>query len=87
VLELLPLDTGLDNPFTRAIARHPTNPDTIYVGTANGFYISYDNGETWGPVNDGLLGALTIYSLAVDPNDPGVVYAATPYGIFKLEDK
>ena len=79
--------SGLDNLFIRSVLRHPEKPDTIYVGTANGFYISYNDGESWGKVNDGLLGALTIYSLAVDPNNPGAVYAATPYGIFQLEDK
>ena len=79
--------TGLDNQFILSVVRHPENPDTIYVGTANGFYISYNGGESWGAVNDGLLGALTIYSLVVDPNDPGTIYASTPYGIFQLEDK
>ena len=77
----------MTNPYTRTIVRHPENPDTIYVGTANGFFISYNGGKTWGTANDGLLGATTIYSLAVDPNDPGMVYAATPYGVFQLADK
>ena len=85
-MEKIPQSSGLTNPFIQTVTRNPGNPDTIYVGTANGFYISYNNGETWGEVNDGLLGAQTIYSLAVDPNNPGILYAATPYGIFKLED-
>ena len=85
-LQQVPIESGLDNKFIRSVVRHPENPDTIYVGTANGFYMSYDGGDSWGKVNDGLLGALTIYSLAVDPNNPGVVYASTPYGIFQLID-
>ncbi|MFC2028861.1 tetratricopeptide repeat protein [Chloroflexota bacterium] len=79
--------TGLDNLFTRAVVRHPENPEVIYVGTANGFYISYNSGLSWGTVNDGLLGPFTIYSLDVDPNNPGIVYASTPYGVFQLIDR
>ena len=79
--------SGFTNHFTTAVVRHPENPDIVYAGTANGFFVSFNNGDTWGEVNDGLLGAQTIYSLAVDPNDPDTVYAATPYGIFRLEGK
>ena len=46
---------------------------------------STDGGQTWGQVNDGLLGATVVYSIAVDKDSN--VYAATPYGVFKLEDK
>jgi photosystem II stability/assembly factor-like uncharacterized protein len=48
-------------------------------------YISFDGGKTWGQVNDGLLGATVVYSITVDKDSN--VYAATPYGIFKLEGK
>jgi photosystem II stability/assembly factor-like uncharacterized protein len=71
--------------FVNSIALNPNNPDTLYAGTDGGAYISYDGGENWGQVNDGLLGATVVYSIAVDQD--GNVYAATPYGIFKLENK
>ena len=76
---------GLSNLFVNTLAIDPNNPDTIYAGTDGGAYISFDSGQTWGQVNDGLLGATVVYSIAVDPESN--VYAATPYGIFKLESK
>ena len=66
-----------------ALAIDPNNSETVYAGTDGGAYISYDAGTMWGQVNDGLLGATVVYSIAVDSESN--VYAATPYGIFKLE--
>ncbi|MFZ5819814.1 MAG: WD40/YVTN/BNR-like repeat-containing protein [Chloroflexota bacterium] len=80
-----PSNNGLTNLFVNTLAIDPNNPDTIYAGTDGGAYISYDAGATWGQVNDGLLGATVVYSIAVDKDSN--VYAATPYGVFKLEIK
>ena len=77
----------LDSRFVNTVLYHPVNPEIVYAGTNGGFYISYNGGESWGKVDDGLLGALTIYSLQVDEKNPGVVYASTPYGIFELIDQ
>lgn len=76
---------GLGNLFVNTVAIDPNKPETIYAGTDSGAYISFDSGKTWGQVNDGLLGATVVYSIAVDKDSN--VYAATPYGIFKLEGK
>ncbi len=75
----------LENTHVNSIAIDPNNPDTIYVGADSGAYVSFDGGQTWGQINDGLLGATVVYSIVVDKE--GNVYAATPYGIFKLEGK
>jgi hypothetical protein len=61
------------------------NSGTLYAGTDEGAYISFDSGATWNQINDGLLGATVVYSIVVDKDSN--VYAATPYGIFKLEGK
>jgi|GEM_PF-1058610 len=73
------------SPVINTLALDPNQPDTVYAGTDGGAYVSYDYGETWGQVNDGLLGATVVYSIVVDKDSN--VYAATPYGIFKLERK
>ena len=73
------------NRSMNSIAFDPDNPDILYVGTDSGAYISFDGGNTWNQINDGLLGATVIYSIVVDKDSN--VYAATPYGIFKLEGK
>jgi photosystem II stability/assembly factor-like uncharacterized protein len=78
-----PSNNGLSNLFVNTLAIDPNNSNTIYAGTDGGAYISYDSGATWGQVNDGLLGATVVYSIAVDKDSN--VYAATPYGVFKLE--
>jgi len=68
-----------------SVAFDPNKPDVVYAGTDGGAYVSFDGGQTWGQVNEGLLGATVVYSIAVDKDSN--VYAATPYGIFKLEGK
>ena len=75
-------NTGLGSLFVNTIAIDPNHPDTIYAGTDGGAYASFDTGETWNEINDGLLGATVVYSIVIDKDSN--VYAATPYGIFKL---
>jgi len=78
-------NNGLGSLFVNGIAINPNNPDTLYAGTDSGAYVSFNSGETWNEINDGLLGATVVYSIVVDKDNN--VYAATPYGIFKLEKK
>lgn len=72
-----------DQTKVNTLALDSNHPDTIYAGTDGGAYVSFDFGQTWNQINDGLLGATVVYSIVVDKD--GNVYAATPYGIFKLE--
>jgi len=78
-------NTGLTSLFVNSVAISPNNPDTVYAGTDGGAFVSFDGGQTWYEINDGLLGATVVYSIVVDKDNK--VYAATPYGIFKLEGK
>ncbi|NQU29337.1 MAG: hypothetical protein HQ525_01580 [Anaerolineae bacterium] len=80
-----PSNDGLSNLFVNTVAIDLNNSDTLYAGTDGGAYISFNGGQTWGEVSDGLLGATVVYSIAVDKDR--YVYAATPYGIFQLENK
>ena len=73
------------NTSMNSIAFDPNQADTLYAGTDSGAYVSFDGGQNWGQINDGLLGATVVYSIVVDKDSN--VYAATPYGIFKLEGK
>jgi photosystem II stability/assembly factor-like uncharacterized protein len=79
------INSGLGSLFVNTVAIDPNDPDTIYAATDGGAYVSFDGGQHWGQINDGLLGATVVYSIVVDKD--GNVYAATPYGIFKLESK
>ena len=60
-----------------AIAVHPTNPDILYVGTAQGgLYRSVNGGTTWTPLMDGAL-TLAIGAVAISPSDPTTIFVGT----------
>lgn len=61
---------------TTAIAFHPADPKTFYVGSPNGgVWKTTDGGDNYAPISEGLPynGAS---SLMVDYNDPNVIYAS-----------
>jgi uncharacterized protein (TIGR03437 family) len=67
-----------------AIALDPgydgVNNQTVYVGAAQGgVWKSTNNGVNWTPLTEDMP-SLSIGSLAVDPNNPNVVYAGTGEG-------
>ncbi|HEX8281536.1 MAG TPA: hypothetical protein VF551_09170, partial [Chthoniobacterales bacterium] len=63
---------------TPAIAVHPTQPLTVFVGTAQGgVYRSTTGGDTWTPVGEFVFETLAIGALTFDPVDPNTVYVGT----------
>src|SRR3712207_1096901 len=63
---------------TIAIAVHPTDPDTVYVGTAQGgLYKSTNGGANWTALFDFDLETLAIGAIAIDPADSSIVYVGT----------
>ena len=74
-----------------SIAVVATTPRTFYAGTEeDGIFKSVDGGITWLPSRAGLPREETSYAavadIALDPFDPGVVYAATSAGAAKSVD-
>lgn len=62
---------------TTAIAIHPTDPNIVYVGTAQGgVYRSMNGGTTWTPIFDSAA-SLCIGALALAPSDPTILYVGT----------
>jgi photosystem II stability/assembly factor-like uncharacterized protein len=61
-------------PAIRAIAPHPEQRGTVYVGTQHGPYRSTDHGEHWDKLDVPDHG-LPVWSLAFDPHDADVLYA------------
>lgn len=60
-----------------AIVVHPTNPNTVYVGTAQGgVWRSLDGGASWVPIFDSAA-SLAIGSLALAPTNPSILYVGT----------
>jgi hypothetical protein len=62
---------------TLCIAFDPTNPNIIYIGTANGgVWKSTDGGLNWAPKSDYQM-SLAIGTIAIDPNNPLRIFAGT----------
>jgi len=80
-----PRNDGLENLFVNAIVLDLTDPARVTIGTDGGAHFSRDGGESWERVDGGLMGSGVIYDVIIDPDEPAVVYAATPLGIFSLE--
>ncbi len=60
-----------------AIAVHPTNPNIVYIGAAQGgVWRTLDGGATWTPIFDGAA-SLAIGSLALAPSNPSILYVGT----------
>jgi photosystem II stability/assembly factor-like uncharacterized protein len=75
----------------RVIAFAPSDSRTLYAGSsayysagvfddrmpAAGVYVSGDGGTSWVAANDALSRQANVIDLAIDPDDPHIVYAAT----------
>jgi len=62
---------------TISIAVHPTNPNIVYVGAAQGgLYRSTDGGTNWTALMDSAL-SLAIGAIAIAPSQPDTIYVGT----------
>ncbi|MCL4706969.1 hypothetical protein KJ068_17510 [bacterium] len=60
-----------------AIAFHPTDANTIFVGTpAGGLWKTTNGGTTWSTNTDNLT-VLGVSSIVIDPSNPNTMYIAT----------
>ena len=58
-------------------AYHPTDPNIIYIGPANGgVWRSDDGGINWTPLTD-YEQSLSMGSIAIDKTNPNIIYAGT----------
>lgn len=65
-----------------SVVCHPTDPDIYYVsGADGGVWRTVDGGTNWTPLTDHLP-TTAIGALAMDPNNPQVIYAGTGEGVF-----
>ncbi len=62
---------------TIAIAIHPTDPNTVYVGTAQGgLYRTTNGGTSWTPLLDNAL-SLAVNTVAISPSQPSTIFVGT----------
>lgn len=72
---------GPPGGFANAIAVDPSNHYTLYAAASSGVFKSINGGASW----SASLTNVTVRFLAIDPLNPGTVYAAGN-GIFKTTD-
>lgn len=79
----MPIPNGQSTPSTAvsgrvtAIAVHPTNPNIVYVGTAQGgLYRTTNGGTNWTAIMDNAL-SLAIGSVAISLSQPETIYVGT----------
>lgn len=78
---------GLDGHAVRALEQAPSDPRELVAGALDGVFVSPDAGASWhraSPVDDAELH--NVDSVAVDPRDPGVIYAGTFHLPWKTTD-
>lgn len=72
---------GLEDPYVATIAEHPTEANTLFVGTRGGVYVTHDLGKTWRPCRNGFprrdlwAFSVTVRKIVFAPDDPQTVYA------------
>ncbi len=69
-----------------AITVHPKTPDVVFIGTKDGPYRTTDGGAHWErlgfPDRD-----VQVWSILIDRNDPGTVYAGgSPVAVYRSDD-
>ncbi len=65
----------------RSILVHPTDPDILWAGSAGGgVWKTTNGGASWYPLQN-FLPSMEISAMAMDPNNPDIIYAATGEGL------
>jgi photosystem II stability/assembly factor-like uncharacterized protein len=89
------INNGLPpNLWVSALAINPQTPSTLYAATiGDGVFESLDGGVSWssarwGATNDSMLDTLRaiVLTLAINPQTPSTLYAATYAGVFESTD-
>lgn len=75
---------GIPGGPVNVIREDPVNPETLYVGTDLGVYISIDTGESW-QVLGGNLPLTFVHDLVIHERDKTAVIATHGRGLFTLD--
>jgi photosystem II stability/assembly factor-like uncharacterized protein len=62
--------------IVRMLRSDPRRPEVVYAGTDLGLYRSDDGGTTWRLLDNPMKGSM-VWSIAIDPRDPAVMFAGT----------
>lgn len=77
IVSSFPQQWGIVSGRVRAIAVHPGDPNTVYVGaSAGGIWKSTDGGASWHDIGRGME-SLSFGAIAIDPQNPSIIYAGS----------
>jgi photosystem II stability/assembly factor-like uncharacterized protein len=80
-------DAGLAGHAVRALVQSPSNPDVLIAGALDGVFISRDSAATWERITPPDNSELRNFdSLAIDPQNPEIIYAGTFHLPWKTVD-
>jgi len=72
------LRLGNDGMFS--LTMHPYNHSILFAGTYNGVVKSVNGGKTWVMKSDGMPSEQWPYTVAIDDNNPNIMYTSTKNG-------
>jgi photosystem II stability/assembly factor-like uncharacterized protein len=76
VQQWVQLGSPFDGTINALLVEDPNGVRVMYAGTEGGVFKSVDQGEHWVACNQGLTDRL-VRSLAIDPDNPNILYAGT----------
>ncbi|HET8646707.1 MAG TPA: transcriptional regulator, partial [Vicinamibacteria bacterium] len=78
---------GIQGHAVRALAQSAAYPNVLVAGTLTGVFRTVDEGRTWRRISpEGHVDLKNVGSLAIDPQDAGVIYAGTWHLPWKTTD-
>ena len=63
----------------------PHDPARMYLVAGSHLLESPDGGRSWASIGDDLVSVPRFNDVAVDPADSSLIYAATPWGVYRLD--
>ena len=71
--------------YAHCVREDPTRPGLLYVGTENGLYVSFNDGENWEPLQSNLPRA-PVYWIVIQEHFNDLVVATYGRGFWILDD-
>ena len=71
---------GLGNDGIFSLTMNPKNNSVLWAGTYNGIAMSLNGGKTWRLSSNGMPPEQWPFTVAIDSNNPDIMYAATKNG-------
>ena len=73
----------------QTIVFDPREPATIYTGTNDGFFLTYNGGKTWEQRGNGMRTSMATSAIVVNPSNPDELYVGDQRqgGLYHSTDK